>query len=116
MQRKMKRSKEKSTKIAYVGITKETLTSRGGLSLFVRYVDSIGIKFSLQRLFGGIRKSRKGRCVEELFKQLLCYFVDGTSRHLVYFDCLKEDRGYAGAIESRPEELVSSHGIKQFFA
>ena len=69
----------------------------------------------IHRLFGGIRKSRKGTCVEELFKQVLCNFVDGTSRHLVHFDLLKDDAGYAGAIESRAEELVSSHGVKRFF-
>jgi hypothetical protein len=33
----------------------------------------------------------------------------------VHFDCLKEDAGYAGAIESAPERLVSSHAVKRFF-
>ena len=115
MKRKRERSKEKKVQISGVGITNDTLTSRGGLSLFVRYLNRIGIKSSLNRLFGGIRRSGKGTCVEELFKQVLCNFVDGTSRHLVHYDRVKEDEGYAGAIESRPEELVSSHSIKRFF-
>jgi hypothetical protein len=41
--------------------------------------------------------------------------VDGTSRHLVYFDTLKEDEGYAGSIETAPEKMLSSHGVKRFF-
>jgi len=53
--------------------------------------------------------------VEEVLKQLLCYFVDGTSRHLFHFDSLKEDVGYVGAIESDTCNLVSSHGIKRLF-
>jgi hypothetical protein len=115
MKRKRGRSKEKKVQISGVGITKDTLTSRGGLCLFVRYLSTIGIMPCIQQLFGGIRKSRKGRCIEELFKQILCNFVDGTSRHLVHFDRLKEDAGYAGTIECRTKEMVSSHGVKRFF-
>ena len=105
MKKKRERSKEKTPRITGIGITNDTLTSRGGLSLFVRYLASIGIMSSIRRLFGGIRKSGKGTCVEELFKQVLCNFVDGTSRHLVHFDRLKDDAGYAGAIESRGEMI-----------
>jgi len=115
MKRKSERSKEKTPRISGIGITNDTLTSRGGLSLFVRYLDRIGIMPRIQKLFGGIRRSGKGRSVEEIFKQVLCNFVDGTSRHLVHYDRLKEDAGYGGTIESRPEEMVSSHGIKRFF-
>lgn len=94
MKRKNKRSKEKSLRISCIGIISDTLISRGGLSLFVRSIDGIGIMSHMHWLFGGIRKSRKGRCVQELFKQVLCYFINGTSRYLVYFDCMKENAGY----------------------
>ena len=96
MKRKRERSKGKSAKITDIGITNDTLTSRGGLSLFVRYLDRIDVMSPMHRLFVGIRKTRKGTCVEELFKQVLCNFVDGTSRHLVYYDRLKNDSEYAG--------------------
>lgn len=115
MKRKQGRSKEKIPRITGIGITNDTLTSRGGLSLFVRYLANIGIMPSIQRLFGGIRKSGKGTSIEELFKQVLCNFVDGTSRHLVHYNRLQEDAGYAGVIESKPENLVSCHSIKRFF-
>jgi len=115
MKRKQERSKEKKPRITGIGITRDTLTSRGGLSLFVRYLTNIGIMPSIQLMFRGIRKSGKGTSIEELFKQVLCNFVDGTSRHLVRYDKLQEDAGYAGVIESKPEDLVSSHSIKRFF-
>ncbi len=37
-------------------------------------------------LSGGIRKSSKGLGVIEIFKQAICFFIDGASRHLVHFD------------------------------
>jgi hypothetical protein len=51
----------------------------------------------------------------ELFKQILCFLFDGTSRHLIYFDQLKMDEGYAKGIESDVSDLVSSLGINRFF-
>jgi len=63
-----------------------------------------------------MRRSRKGLPVTALFKQLFCFLLDGTSRHLVYFDELKRDTGYAGAIETKPAAMASSHQVKRFFA
>ena len=98
-----------------VEITNDTLTSRGGLSLFVRYLRNIGLLPHLESEFGSIRKSRKGQAVTEIFKQLFCFFLDGTSRHLVHFDALKRDEGYAAGIETEPEQMLSSHAVKRFF-
>jgi hypothetical protein len=98
-----------------VEITSDTLTGRGGLALFSRYLRSIDLFPHLHRLFGSLRKSSKGLAVTTLFHQLFCFFLDGTSRHLVRFDDLKEDEGYAAAIETRPDAMASSHTIKRFF-
>lgn len=73
--------------------TSDTLSSRAGLSLFVRYLDNILLFPHLERLFGGMRKSMKGQAIAEIFKQIMCFMLDGTSRHLVHFDALKKDRG-----------------------
>jgi len=99
-----------------VEITSDTLTGRGGLALFSRYIRGIGIFEHLDRLFGALRKSAKGLPVSALFHQILCFLVDGTSRHLVYFDALKEDEGYARGIETEPERMASSHAVKRLFA
>ena len=79
------------------------------MSLFVRYLSRIQIYLFLERLYGSIRKNAKGQPVAEMFKQVFCFLVDGTSRHLVYFDTLKQDAGYAATIETAPENLLSSH-------
>jgi hypothetical protein len=95
--------------------TKDCLTGRAGLVFFSRYVRNIGILPELGRAFGSIRKSAKGLPVEDLFHQSLCFFFEGTSRHLTRFDALKEDAGYAGAIETVPARMASSHMMKRFF-
>ena len=51
----------------------------------------------------------------EIFKKLFCFLVDDTSRHLVYFEALKKDEGYAAAIETAPEQMLSSHAVKRIF-
>ena len=101
--------------IDQVGITADTLTGRGGLSLFVRYLRGIDLCSQLEVFFGSMRKSRKGQAIADVFKQIFCFFVDGTSRHLVYFDSLKENEGYARATETAPEAMLSSHAVKRFF-
>ncbi|MGH9859836.1 MAG: transposase, partial [Candidatus Acidiferrales bacterium] len=98
-----------------VEITTDTVTGRGGLTLFSRYVRGTGLLAELDRLFGSIRKSGKGLPIAELFHQLLCFFLDGTSRHLVRFDEVKQDAGYGAGIETAPERMASSHMIKRFF-
>jgi len=112
----MKRDEFKSSsRITKIGVTSDTLTGRGGLALFVRYLNNIGIYSILTESFGHIRKSSKGEPGWKIFKQIICFLYDGTSRHLVYFDHLKKDEGYAAIIENTQEEMVSSHQVKRFF-
>ncbi len=104
-----------NTIIDDVEVTDDTLTSRAGLSLFVRYLRGIRIYEHVEQMFSKMRKSKKGLPLTEIFKQLFCFFVDGTSRHIVHFDALKDDAGYARFIECEPERMISSHGVKRFF-
>ena len=101
--------------ISRVEVTNDTLTGRGGLALFVRYLSKIQIYSLFSEHFGVIWKSAKGLAAWNIFKQIMCFFYDGTSRHLVYFDQLKKDGGYAAVIENSSEEMVSSHQVKRFF-
>ena len=73
---------ESSNIIDRVEATSDTLTSRSGLSIFVRYLRNIAILPVLERLFGSMRKSSKGQPVSEVFKQVFGFLLDGTSRHL----------------------------------
>ena len=98
-----------------IGVTSDTLTGRGGLALFVKYLSKVNIYLLLLSFFGNMRKSKKGLPLWNIFKQIFCWFYDGTSRHLTYFDQLKEDAGYTAVIENSSEDMVSSHQIKRFF-
>ena len=101
-------------KINKVDVTEDTLTGRGGMALFVRYLSQVNIYALLLDSFGNLRRSQKGQPVWNIFKQMFCFFYDGTSRHLVYFDQLKRDKGYAAVIENTSEEMVCSHQVKRF--
>ncbi len=89
-----------------VEVTLDTLTGRGGLGLFVRYLRGIGVYAQLETFFGSMRRSRKGQAIAEVFKQLFCFFVDGTRRRPVYFDFIREDEGCARATETNPEAML----------
>lgn len=104
-----------SCRISKVEITKDTLTSRGGMALFVKYVEAINIIALLLEKFGSLKKSSKGVTLKNLFVQVLCFFFDGTSRHLNHFDHLQEDAGYAAVLEVPEGQMASSHAVKRFF-
>ena len=96
------KSKAQSARISRTNVTEETLTARAGMALFSRYLAATGLPAYLATLFSSLRKSGKGIALADLFKQLLCFFFDGTSRHLTFFDELKEKAGYTAAIETPP--------------
>jgi hypothetical protein len=104
-----------SCRISKLEVTNDTLTSRGGLAFFVKYLEAIGILGLLLTKFEGIKKSAKGVRVRNLFLQALYLFFDGTSHHLNHFDKLKQDSGYRAVIEMPDKQMASSHAMKRFF-
>lgn len=110
-----KNYRKKKLKISAIEMTNDRLTGRAGLALFVDYLYRIEIFPIIDRFFGSMRKSKKGLEIFELFKQVLCFMADGTSRHLTYFDQLAKDAGYAGSIETDMAKMACSHRIKRFF-
>ena len=75
MQASEKKNKKNSNIIDEVGVTNETLTSRGGLALFVRYLSGINIYSELDKRFGLIRKSGKGQEIIELSSKLSAFLL-----------------------------------------
>jgi len=102
-------------KINRIEPTKEKITGRGGLALFVRYLEAIGIYKRIEDCFGSMRKSAKGLGIKKIFKQLFCFFMDGESFHMLRFDELAKDDSYAATIETRMRDMASSHTMKRFF-
>jgi hypothetical protein len=107
--------KNPEVKIHKIGTTSDVLTSRGGLTLFAKYLEQTQVLAFMQSVFGKLRKSKKGQPIHLIFQQLFCWLMDGTSRHLTYFDQLKRDEGYAAGLELSPKEMLSSHSVKRFF-
>jgi len=103
-------------RIDRVETTSDTLTGRGGLAPFVQYLLSSKIVDFCAAGFAGFRKNRKGITVHEIIKQILCFFMDGTNLSISHFDELRDDKGYAAAIQTSQSDMASSHQVKRFFA
>ncbi len=105
------------TNITKIGITNDKISARGGLPLFLRYVEKTGF-FSLVSgiMFSWIVRSKKGLQLQAFVKQILAFFMDGTHMAISGFDRNKEDDGYAAVLECRKDQLASSHQIKRYFA
>lgn len=110
-----KKEEKVKEKISGIAPTDERIVSRGGLIFFIKYLSNIGVYSLLERKFGSLRKNKKGKSIESIFKQLFCYFIDGSKFTLTRFDELKEDMSYAGLIEESESGLLSSHSMKRFF-
>lgn len=104
---------KKKNDISAIVPTDEKLTSRAGLGLYAGYLRRIELFPMIDRWFGSMRKNRKGIAINELFVQILSYFMDGTSRHLTRFDQLGADDSYATLLGT--DRLASSHAVKRFF-
>jgi hypothetical protein len=101
-------------RITKLEVTEDTLTSRGGLVFFVKYVESIRFVGLLLGKFAGIRKNAKGIGAKNMLLQVMYFFFDGTSRHLNYFDELKNDSSYGALIGMPNKQVASSHAVKRF--
>jgi hypothetical protein len=102
--------------ISEIEITSDLLADRGGLVPFMHFVDQTGIVEAIVSSLGGFRIGAKGIRVTDLVRQCLAFLMDGTSRHLTFFDHLKGDPSYAAVMETDPKDLASSHQIKRFFS
>ncbi len=63
-----------SQRINTIETTTDTISGRGGLALFSRYLEQCGMFELLETKFGALRKSAKGLAVWLLFKQIFCNF------------------------------------------
>jgi len=105
-----------STKITKICITNDKISARGGLPLFLRYVEQIGLyRLISGNIFSFISKSRKGLQLQQFIKQIIAFFIDGTNMAMSGFDQSKNDEGYAALLECKPDQMASSHQIKRFF-
>ncbi len=108
-------SKNKKNCVDNVDVTENNITDRAGILIFSKYIRKSKAVYYLGKFFGKIRKSKKGVSVDNAFHQIMCNFALGDSRSISHFDTLKNDNGYASAIETEQEDLMSSHTAKRFY-
>lgn len=106
---------KKQVKISKIDITNEKITGRGGLNIFIKYLDQIRFFQLFTKNLGFLNGSSKGLTMTQFVKQVCAHFIDGTQMSMTAFDAKKHDPGYAAIIENHPAELASSHQIKRFF-
>jgi len=105
-----------TTKITKIGITKNKISGRGGISLYLRYIENIGLfKLLSNTLLSLLNLGNKGLRLEAFLKQIFAFFIDGTDMSISSFDTRKKEEGYAAVLENNIDQMASSHQIKRFF-
>jgi len=105
----------KQQKISKIEITNDVISARGGITLFLNYLENTGTFELIEHFLGNIKGSKKGLTVREFLIQLMAFIMDGSHNSINYFDHLKSDDAHAALLEMEPDRLTSSHQIKRFF-
>ncbi|VAW74221.1 hypothetical protein MNBD_GAMMA12-1151 [hydrothermal vent metagenome] len=105
-----------AAKITKIGITSDKISGRGGIALFLAYVDNIGLYALISNHIRPLLVlGLKGLGLEQFLKQIFAFFIDGTDSAISGFDKKKKDEGYAAVLENDLDQQASSHQIKRFF-
>ena len=107
----VKKEKKVNRQIQDVQTTTDNLTGRAGLNLFTTYLHSSEFLDYLAKTFRDVKKSNKGLSIKDFFLQMFSFFIDGTSRHISYFNELKKDKSYANILGVSQDKLTSSSSI-----
>ena len=102
-------------KINKIEITSDTISGRGGLVLFLRYLEETSFYLLLSRYLEHIKKSKKGLTLNQFVKQIMAFFIYGTDMTIAGFDRKRNDESYAAVLENTKEDMASSHQMKRFF-
>ncbi|HZJ21427.1 MAG TPA: IS1380 family transposase [Pricia sp.] len=106
-----------SAKITKIGVTNDKISARGGLALFLRYVEGTGLYALMSgKLSPLVPQGNKGLRLQGFAKQMLAFFIDGTDMSMAGFDQRKDDEGHAAILECGTAQLASSHQIKRYLA
>jgi len=85
---------KKQVKISKIDITNEKITDRGGLNIFIKYLDQIRFFQLFTKNLGFLNGSSKGLTMTQFVKQVCAHFIDGTQMSMTAFDAKKHDRHY----------------------
>jgi hypothetical protein len=105
-----------ATKTTKIGITKDKISGRGGIALFLLYLENIGLyQLIFNKVFSLLELGGKGLGLHQFLKQMFALFIDGTDMSISGFDVKKKDEGYAAVLENNIGQMASFHQIKRFF-
>ena len=83
-----------SSKITKLGITNKKISARGGISLFLCYIQNVKLYGLISISLGSfIFLSSRGLQLEQFLKQMFAFFIDGTDMSISSFDRKKKDEG-----------------------
>ena len=102
-------------KISNIEITPDAISARGGLTLFLRYLENTKVFELIEHHLSKMKGSKKGITTREFLIQFMSFIMDGSHTSIIYFDQLKTDDVHAALLETAPDRLASSHQIKRFF-
>lgn len=104
--------------ITKIGITKDKISSRGGIALFLRYIEEIGLYRVILNVLSttSVIFGLKGLQLGDFLKQMFAFFIDGTDMTMSGFDRRKSDEGYSYLLSCPIDKLASQHQIKRFFS
>ena len=103
-------------KITKISVTNQKISGRGGITLFLRYVEKSKFYQTIEHVFSKLQIfNPKGLQLLQFVKQMLAFFMDGTNMAISGFDKKKEDEAYVALLENNNDEMASSHQIKRFF-
>lgn len=103
-------------RITKIVATDEKLSSRGGLSLFLKYVENIKIYDVIESaVLPEVDFGAKGLDFAEFLKQMFAFYIDGTDMSISGFDRKKTDSGYAAALENDKDDMAASGQITRMF-
>lgn len=105
-----------SPKITKLGVTNDKIPARGGIPLYLRYIQNIKL-FGLMsiNLTPLLVINSKGLQLQQFIKQMLAFFIDGADMSISGFDRKGKDKGYAALLENHASGMASPHQIKRSF-
>lgn len=104
------------TKINKISITDDKITARGGITLFLRYIENIKLYELISSVvLLKVAFGNKGLKLQQFLKQMFAFFIDGTDMSIAGFDKKKIDKGYTAVLENKEDDMASSHQIKRMF-
>ncbi len=81
-----------ANKITKISVTNQKISGRGGITLFLRYVEQTKFYEVITFVFNRLDIfNTKGLQLQRFIKQVIAYFIDGTTMSIAGFDKRRKD-------------------------